>query len=45
MHSLRPVFEQLHRHGSPSLRASIDRYQALVLRMLEAPLAAQAMAG
>lgn len=35
------MLEQLHRHGSPLLRASIDRHQALLLRMLEAPLAAQ----
>jgi len=35
------LFEQLHRHGSPALRASIDRHQALMLRLVASPLAAQ----
>jgi len=35
------MVEQLQRHGSPSLQATLDRHQALVLRMLAQPLAAQ----
>lgn len=35
------MLEQLRRHGSAPLRASIDRHQSLVLRMVATPLAAQ----
>jgi subtilisin family serine protease len=36
------MFEQLHRHGSPALRTTLDLHQALLLRVIAAPLAAQA---
>lgn len=35
------MLKQLHRYGSPALRASIERHQALLLSMLEVPLAAR----
>lgn len=35
------MFDQLRRHGSPSLQATLDRHQSLILRMLATPLAAQ----
>jgi hypothetical protein len=38
------MFEQLRRHGSPALQASIDRHQALIVRLVETPLAAQVAA-